>query len=273
MYEANQTLDSIGDALAAMKSVAVALSGGVDSGLVALLARKALGEQAVAFTVAFWALPRHEIEAARNVAKVIGIRHEILEAGDGLRGIFLKNEPDRCYHCKKAILGVIQERARAEELAVLVDGSNADDEGDYRPGSRALREFGVRSPLREAGLGKRAIRAAAEQLGLPNWNAPSMACLASRFPYGVGVTLERAQRVDAAEAFLREKSFRIARVRYDGTTARIEVAQEDISRLAGADMRAAIVAALKRMGFDYVALDLQGYRTGSSNETLRGSST
>jgi len=247
----------------------VAFSGGVDSALLAQIAHDQLGDRAVAATAQAWAYPRDELRHAPELARKIGIRHVSIEADPLIRDIFAANPPDRCYHCKKAIFGKLVQLARELGLEAVADGSHAGDTADFRPGQRAARELHVISPLKEAGLNKADIRAISRHLGLPTWNKPSLACLATRFPYGTAVTPERAAQVDAAETFLRTLVTGDIRVRSDGTTARIETSPNRIPILAQSELRDKILAHLKNLGFTYVALDLRGYRTGSMNETLK----
>ena len=249
-------------------SVAVAFSGGVDSTLLLKAAHDALGANAVAVTAAIEAVPERELEAAQAFCAALGVRHIIVQPDVMRLPGFYTNPPDRCYHCKKQIFSALSEAARASGAAVVAEGSNLDDEGDYRPGLRAIAELDVKSPLREAGLTKAMIRALSRELGLDTWDKPSCACLASRFAYGERITQEGLRRVDASVAFLHDLGFRQVRVRVHGELARVEAEPGDILRLAAPEMRAQLDAKLRALGFAYVTLDLQGYRTGSMNETL-----
>jgi len=256
--------------IAGLGSVAVAYSGGTDSSYLLAVCRDVLGaEQVLALTADSPLTPRRELEEARALARQLGVRHLVLPSDDlGNPGI-VANPPDRCYHCKFSRFDALRQVARAEGLAHLVHGENADDVGDYRPGSRAAEELGVRAPLREAGLTKKEVRALARRRGLPNWNRPANACLATRFPYGTALTVEGLARVEAAEETLRAV-WRIAqlRLRDHGSVARIEVPPEEIARLARPENRTAAVRALQEAGYRYVALDLMGYRMGSLNDEL-----
>ncbi len=251
-----------------MDGAAVAFSAGVDSTFLLRAAHEELGDHAVAVTVRSPLIPRHELEDAVAFCRAEGIRHEIIDFDALAVPVVAANPPDRCYHCKRAIFGRILELARTQGLAAVVEGSNTDDDGDYRPGRRAIAELGIRSPLREAGLSKADIRALSHEMGLPTWSKPSFACLASRIPYGEPLTAEALGRVERAERWLRDAGSGLAqvRVRAHGNLARIEVPPSDIPRLA--DRADEIAAAFKGFGFAYVTLDLQGYRTGSLNETL-----
>lgn len=253
--------------LAGMGRVAVAFSGGVDSALLLAVAHEVLGDDAFALTADSVFFPARETEAARAFCADRGIRQQIVTVDAlSVEGV-AANPSDRCYWCKQAMMGTLLEAARAEG-AVLVEGSNATDAGSYRPGARALAELGVRSPLAEAGLSKADIRALSYEMGLPTWNKPSFACLATRFPYGETLTEEGLARVAAAEAFLLDAGFSQVRVRAHGDVARLEVAPNELPRLLDASLRQAVYDAFRELGFSYVAADLLGYRTGSADETL-----
>jgi uncharacterized protein len=251
-----------------MGSVAIGLSGGVDSTLLVRVAHEVLGERCLAVIGESEAFPQGEIEEAKRLAEQIGVRVRIVRTHELNNPLFQVNRPDRCYHCKTELFSILRRVADEEGIEWIADGSHLDDRGDYRPGMRAAQEFGVRSPLLEAGFRKADIRALAKALGLPIWDKPSFACLSSRFPYGMRITRERLAQVDQAERFLRELGFRQVRVRHHDTIARIEVLPEEFLRLLQhAD---SIVAQLKSLGYTYVALDLEGYRSGKMNDLLRG---
>ena len=254
--------------LQAHDNLAVAFSGGVDSTLLLAVAHEVLGERVLAITGKSPSVPAREIEETRVFCRERGIRHKVVETHEFDIEGFDHNPPDRCYLCKKEVFSQVSKAAASEGVQTMAEGSNLDDEGDYRPGFRAVQELGVVSPLREAGLTKVDIRAIARYLGLPQWNKPAFACLNSRFAYGDLLTAERLSMVDAAEEAIRGAGFTQVRVRIQDKTARIEVAPEDIARIVADDVRTQITDALKGLGFAYVSLDLQGYRTGSMNETL-----
>lgn len=249
-------------------SAAVAFSGGVDSTFLLRAAHDALGDRAVAVTAAIEAVPARELQEAKDFCAALGVRHIVVNPDVMALPGFCENPPDRCYHCKKHIFSALLDAARESGAAVVAEGSNLDDEGDYRPGLRAIAELKVKSPLREAGLTKAMIRALSRELGLATWDKPSCACLASRFAYGETITAEGLRRVDAAEAFLHKLGFRQVRVRVHGDLARIEAEPDDIARLAAPQLRAQVHETLRGLGFAYAALDLRGYRTGSMNEIL-----
>jgi len=250
-------------------SVLVAYSGGVDSTLLLRLAHEELGERARALIACSATYPAQEVEEARRLAQEMGAAVEVVYTQELQDEGFVCNSPQRCYFCKRALFRTVTERAKELGLAQVVEGSNVDDAGDYRPGRRALTEWGVRSPLEEAGLSKAEIRELSKEMGLPTWSKPAYACLASRIPYGERITEGALRRIEQSERFLRELGFVVVRVRSHGMLARIEVAPAEVERLAEASVRQAVVARLKEAGFQYVTLDLQGYRTGSMNEALR----
>ncbi|HDH57339.1 MAG TPA: ATP-dependent sacrificial sulfur transferase LarE, partial [Bacteroidetes bacterium] len=207
----------------------------------------------------------------QELARQIGARQITIESKETEIPQFVQNPPNRCYYCKLDLFQNIAEIAEAEELGWLVDGSTHDDLDDHRPGMAALKQMQVRSPLRECGFTKDDIRQRSKELGLPTWNLPSFACLASRFPYGTTITEEALRQVDLAESALYDLGFRVIRVRHHGDTARIEIGQDEINRLLEGDLRNRVVEAIKEAGYKYVSLDLEGYRTGSMNEVLGNS--
>jgi pyridinium-3,5-biscarboxylic acid mononucleotide sulfurtransferase len=248
-------------------SAVVAFSGGVDSTLLLRVARDVLGaEQVIALTATSPTYPQYEFEESRRLAAELQVRQLVVESNELEIPGFAGNDRLRCYHCKKELFSLCREQARELGFACILDGSNADDLLDYRPGRQAAQELQVRSPLLEAGLTKDEIRYISRDLGLTTWAKQPFACLSSRFPYGTEITAARLSQVDRCESFLRQRNFRNYRVRYHGETARIEVAAEEIPRLLDPDLRRELVAEFKAAGFIYVALDLEGYRTGSMNE-------
>jgi uncharacterized protein len=246
---------------------AVAFSGGVDSSFLCHAAAAALGGRAIAITVVSPMLPASEIEAASSLASRIGIAHITIEE-TGIEDEVARNTRERCYHCKKREFAAIQEAARSRGIETVLDGSNVDDEGDYRPGLRALAELGIRSPLREAGLVKQEIRELSRCFNLPTWDKPAFACLASRIPYGETITAEKLYRVEKAEAALRDFGFRQFRVRSHGDIARIETAPEERKLFFSETALDDISKEIKAAGFLYAAFELEGYRMGSLNRAL-----
>lgn len=249
-------------------SVVVAFSGGVDSAFLAAVAADVLGDRALSVTADSPSYPARHRELALRIARDFSLRHEFIPTAEMDSPAYTANAPDRCYHCKQELFGRLTALARARGFAAVVDGNNADDRGDYRPGREAAREHGVRSPLDEVGLTKAEIRQISRRLALPTWNEPASACLSSRIPYGTEVTVERLRSIERAEDVLRALGFLTCRVRHHGDVARIELGAEDMARAVADDVRAALVRDLKAIGYRYVSLDLQGYRTGSLNEVL-----
>lgn len=247
-------------------SAVIAFSGGVDSSVVAKAAALALGEKAIAVTASSSTLPRKELEIAKKVAREIGIKHEIILENELANPKFVENSPDRCYHCRKGLINGLRKVADSHGIGHVIDGANADDALVHRPGLKASKEGGVRSPLLELGIGKQEVRRIAKHFGLSTHNKPSMACLASRIPYGEKITKEKLERIERAEDFIKELGIKQVRVRYHNRIARIEVQKGDIPRVV--KNKEKIVKKIQEIGFDYVALDLEGYRTGSMDEVL-----
>ncbi len=249
-------------------SVLVAFSGGVDSTFLTAVAFQILRDKALAVTADSPSLPRTELEESRTLARSIGIAHEVVATDEMENPAFSANPPDRCYHCKSELFATLSAMAAARGLAVVADGSNLDDLGDFRPGTRAAREQGVARPLQECGFTKADIRAASRKLGLPTANKPAAACLASRLPYGTAITDAALSRIEKSEDVLLRLGFRHCRVRLHGEIARVELPLRDMARALRE--REAILAGLAAAGNRYIALDLRGYRTGSMNEALSG---
>jgi len=251
-------------------SVLVAFSGGVDSSYLALAARRALGDRALAVTAESASYPESHRAMAARVAREFAIPHRFVATAEMESEAYRRNAPDRCYHCKTELFQVLGRLREELGFDTVAYGVNTDDQGDFRPGHRAAGEQGVLSPFLSVGLGKAEIRALSREAGLPTADLPASACLSSRLPYGTAVTPERLRQVEAGEERLRALGFRQVRLRHHGPLARVEIDPEELARALDPAMAARIVAALKPLGFRWVSLDLEGYRTGSLNEALRG---
>jgi uncharacterized protein len=259
----------LNELLASFDSVIVAFSGGVDSAYLAWAATRVLGPAALCITADSPSYPEHHRQLALRIAGEFRLRHEFVHTAEMERADYRANPVDRCYHCKHELYGVLSDVAARRGIAAIADGSNADDRSDYRPGRKAARDFGVRSPLDEADLTKADIRELSRLAGLPTWDEPASACLSSRIPYHSEVTGEKLRMIERAETVLRNLGFRVCRVRHHDALARLEFGRDEMARAFEPAMRDQITRELKAIGYGQVAIDLQGYRMGSLNEAVR----
>ena len=252
-----------------MGKVLIAYSGGADSTFLLKIAHEELDGGVLAITAKSESLPKKGLREAKQIAKEMGVRHEIIQTDEVRREEYAKNPINRCYFCKKEVYGELRKIADREGIPHILDGFQMSDVGDFRPGRKAAREWGVRSPLKEAGLTKEEIRFLSRKMGLPTWDNPSSPCLSSRIPYGSRITKEKLSQIEKAEDFLHSLGFREVRVRHHGEMARIEVPKEKFERLFEKNLREKVVSKLIEFGFSFVTLDLRGYRQGSLNENFK----
>ena len=263
-----EKLNNLRKILSEMGSILIAYSGGVDSTFLLKVAREELMDKVTAVTVKSEIHHPGEITDAKKMAQKFKVKHLFMDIGILANKEFVNNSKERCYICKKGIFKRISEIAKELHLNFVADGSNYDDFGDYRPGMKAVRELKIRSPLQEALLTKDDIRLLSKEMDLPTWNKPSNSCLATRIPYGDEITLEKLKRIEQAESFIHHLGFEQVRVRYYNKLAKIEVGEKDLLLLMEKDLKEKVIVKLKKLGFVYITLDLQGYRSGSMNEVL-----
>ena len=268
--ELKTKIEKLKEIFESMGKVLVAFSGGVDSTLLLRVAQDTLGvENVLAVTALSPLYPERELAGVKELIQTLGARHRLIQSNELEIPGFSKNPSNRCYYCKNKLFRELVEIAKEEAISFVVEGSTLDDDKDHRPGRMAIQELGIRSPLKEALFTKIEVRELSQELGLPTWDKPSFACLASRFPYGEEITEEGLKMVDEAEDFLFGLGFKQVRVRHYGNLARIEILKEEMARLMEGPLREKVVSQLKKMGYLYITLDLQGFRSGSMNEVLR----
>lgn len=265
---AEDKFDELKEILKSMGSALVAFSGGVDSSFLLKAAADVLKEKVLAVTAKSPTFPEREIKKAIEIAGILNVRHLIIESSELKNPLYLRNDSNRCYFCKTELFEDLKKIALSEKINFILDGQNYDDIGDYRPGMKAASEIGVRSPLKESYMTKNDIRKLSEKLGLPNWDRPSFACLSSRIPYGTSISKELLEKIDFLENLLLDLGFTQVRVRSHDKIARIEILEEEMQKFNNKDIRMQIISEFKKLGYLYVTLDLEGYKTGSMNKVL-----
>lgn len=265
---AEDKFDELKEILKSMGSALVAFSGGVDSSFLLKAATDVLKEKVLAVTAKSPTFPEREIKKAIEIAGILNVRHLIIESSELKNPLYLRNDSSRCYYCKTELFEDLKKIALSEGINFVLDGQNYDDIGDYRPGMKAAAEIGVRSPLKESYMTKNDIRKLSKKLGLPNWDRPSFACLSSRIPYGTSISKELLEKIDFLENLLLDLGFTQVRVRNHDKIARIEILEEEMQKFNNKDIRMQIISEFKKLGYLYVTLDLEGYKTGSMNKVL-----
>lgn len=265
---AEDKFDELKEILKSMGSALVAFSGGVDSSFLLKAAADVLKEKVLAVTAKSPTFPEREIKKAIEIAGILNVRHLIIESSELKNPLYLRNDSNRCYFCKTELFEDLKKIALSEKINFILDGQNYDDIGDYRPGMKAAAEIGVRSPLKESYMTKNDIRKLSKKLGLPNWDRPSFACLSSRIPYGTSISKELLEKIDFLENLLLDLGFTQVRVRSHDKIARIEILEEEMQKFNNKDIRMQIISEFKKLGYLYVTLDLEGYKTGSMNKVL-----
>lgn len=265
---AEDKFDELKEILKSMGSVLVAFSGGVDSSFLLKAAADVLKEKVLAVTAKSPTFPEREIKKAIEIAGILNVRQLIIESSELKNPLYLRNDSNRCYYCKTELFEDLKKIALSEKINFILDGQNYDDIGDYRPGMKAAAEIGVRSPLKESYMTKNDIRKLSKKLGLPNWDRPSFACLSSRIPYGTSISKELLEKIDFLENLLLDLGFTQVRVRNHDKIARIEILEEEMQKFNNKDIRMQIISEFKKLGYLYVTLDLEGYKTGSMNKVL-----